>query len=72
MNCATVKRIVTALHAALGRWLARTDLSAGSKSKCSWFGCDAETIHAALPLDPDDEVATRRRRNTFRIGQLRS
>jgi hypothetical protein len=67
---AAIVRILTTLHAALGRWLAQAGPPAAArKSTCSWFGFDAEAIHAALPTNLDEEVAERRRKNTFRIGQ---
>jgi hypothetical protein len=61
-------RMLTALHAALGRWLAGAEQSATRKSNSSWFGCDPDSIRTAMPRDPDDELAERLRRNTFRIG----
>lgn len=66
---AIIVRILIALHATLARWLAEADRPVARKSKCSWFSCDPDGVRAVLPRDPDDEVAERRRRNTFRIGQ---
>lgn len=41
------------------------------RKRTSWFDCDPDVIHAALPRDPDEEVAERRRPNTIRIGRPR-
>lgn len=65
---AVIIRILTVVLAALGRRLADADPLAVQKRKaCSWFDVEPGTI--ALPGDADEEVAERRRRNTFRIGQ---
>jgi hypothetical protein len=91
---ATVVRILTALHGALGRWLAKADQPAPivkgkprartrrtgrkraerhtadtiERKRTSWFDCDPDTIHAALPRDPDEEEAEAWRRAHFRIN----
>lgn len=65
---AAAVRILTALHAAFGRWLAQADRPGTPKRKCSWFGCDPDTLHAALPRDPDEEEAAAWDRAHFRIN----
>jgi hypothetical protein len=64
----TAVRFLTALHAALGRWLALTVVPEVRRKHTSWFGCDADTIHAALPRDPDEEEADAWHRTHFRIN----
>lgn len=59
-------RILTALHAALGRWLVEADVPVVKLKRTSWFDVEPGTL--ASSGDPDEEVGERRRRNTFRIG----
>jgi hypothetical protein len=61
-----MRRILTALHSALGRWLSEADQPVARKRKCSWFGCDSDTLRAALPCDPDEVEAERWQREHFR------
>ena len=63
-----LRRILTSLHAALGRWLAKTEPPAVPKSKCSWFGYDPETLRAAFPSDADEEEAEEWDRKFSRIN----
>jgi hypothetical protein len=65
---AAAARILTALHAALGRWLAHAPPPVRRKGKCSWFGCDPDTLRTALPRDPDEEEAEAWYRAHFRIN----
>lgn len=60
-------RILTALHAALGRWLAQSDQPRAPK-RTSWFDCDPDTVQAALPRDPDEEDAEAWYREHFRVN----
>jgi len=53
----TIIRIARALHTALCRWLALAVVPEVKRKRTSWFGCDADTIHAALPRDSDEEEA---------------
>jgi hypothetical protein len=53
---------------ALGRWLAEAAQPVARKGKCSWFGCNPDTLHAALPRDPDQEEADAWQRAHFRIN----
>ena len=51
-----IRQIAARVHAALGRWLAEGAPPIARK-RTSWFGCDQETLHAALPRDADEEEA---------------
>jgi hypothetical protein len=67
MTAAAV-RILRALHAALGRWLTLADVPEVKRKRTSWFDCDSDTLHAALPSDPDQEEADAWARAHFRIN----
>lgn len=65
----TIGRLLRTLHAALGRLLAKADEPKSRKSRCSWFGCDPDALHATRPPDQVDEAAEARSRNTFWVGR---
>jgi hypothetical protein len=52
------RRFIAALHAALGAWLAHEPPPVAPKGKNSWFGCDPDTLRAALSRDPDEAEMT--------------
>jgi len=65
---AAAVRILTALHAMVSGWLAPADVPEVKRKRTSWFDCDPDTLHAALPSDPDEEEAEAWWRAHFRIN----
>jgi hypothetical protein len=52
-----IRRILTALHAALGRWLAASQQPVKRQRYCS-FDCDVDTLREVFgPREDDDTVA---------------
>jgi hypothetical protein len=59
-------RILAALHATLGRWLAARDQMRIKRKRTSWFACDSDSLRAKLPCDSDaEEMAEWERRHNL-------
>lgn len=62
-----IRRMLTAPHTRLGRWLAGADQPVAPK-RTSFFDCESDTLQAALPRDPDEEEMAEWERRHFKIN----
>ncbi len=56
----TAVRILRALHATLGRWLASAGQSAAKRRGVSWFGCDPGTVAPTRSTEDAEAAAWHR------------